>query len=70
MSAVYGYEPRARDDPLVQVVEHAQDLGIAVLTPEKSMMLKTFPFCEYTVFKEKELYVIHVLTLECSTKVT
>jgi hypothetical protein len=70
MSVVYGYEPRARDDPLVQVIEHAQDLGIAVMTPEKSKMLKTFPFCECTVFKEGELYVMRVLTLECSTEVT
>ncbi|KAJ8593694.1 cytochrome P450 [Rhizopogon salebrosus TDB-379] len=44
MSAVYGYESSARDDPLVEIIEHAQDLGVAVMTPEKSMMLKTFPF--------------------------
>jgi hypothetical protein len=57
MSAVYGYESGARDDPLVEIIEHAQDLGVAVMTPEKSMMLKTFPFSEhmFLVFHEKVL---------------
>jgi len=46
MSAVYGYDISARDDPLVQIVVKALIPGTAVLTPERALMLKTFPFCE------------------------
>ncbi|KAJ8593700.1 cytochrome P450 [Rhizopogon salebrosus TDB-379] len=44
MSAVYGYEPSSRDDPLVQVVETAQEIGITMMTPERAMMVRIFPF--------------------------
>jgi cytochrome P450 len=44
MSAVYGYDISARDDPVVQVVVKALIPGVAVLTPERALMLKTFPF--------------------------
>jgi hypothetical protein len=49
MSAVYGHEISARNDPLIPVVEIAQDLGLAVLTPEGSMILKNLPFCEFNI---------------------
>jgi hypothetical protein len=61
MSAVYGYEPSPRNDPLVQLVGHAVHFGMAVLTPERAMMLKTFPFCE---FYQKN-YFVHVLLNSC-----
>jgi hypothetical protein len=48
MSAVYDYQPDARGDPRVRVMENALDLGFHVMTPERSMVLKTFPFCELT----------------------
>ncbi|KAJ8583378.1 cytochrome P450 [Rhizopogon salebrosus TDB-379] len=44
MSAVYGYEPSPRDDPLVQLVGKALDFGMRALTPEREMMVKIFPF--------------------------
>jgi len=44
MSAVYGYDISARDDPLVQIVIKALNPGSAVLTPERALVLKTFPF--------------------------
>ncbi|KAG1748494.1 cytochrome P450 [Suillus paluster] len=44
MSVVYDYQPNARDDPLVRVVEKSLALGFAVLTQEKAFLLKTFPF--------------------------
>jgi len=44
MSAVYGYDINARDDPLVQIVIKALNPGSAVLTPERALILKTFPF--------------------------
>ncbi|OJA12796.1 hypothetical protein AZE42_05833 [Rhizopogon vesiculosus] len=43
MSIIYGYETSSRDDPLVQVVTKAVELGIAMMTPERAMLLKTFP---------------------------
>jgi len=46
MSAVYGYEPKSRDDPLVRLLGDALDLGVRNLTPERAFVLKTFPFCE------------------------
>ncbi|OJA20257.1 hypothetical protein AZE42_04310 [Rhizopogon vesiculosus] len=44
MSAVYDYEVSARDDPLVRVVADALDIGLAMMTPERTMVLKLFPF--------------------------
>ncbi|KAG1839787.1 cytochrome P450 [Suillus subluteus] len=44
MSAVYDYDISARDDPLVRIVVKALIPGTAVLTPERALMLKTFPF--------------------------
>jgi hypothetical protein len=55
MSAVYGYEPSPRDDPLVQLVGKALDFGMRALTPERDMMVKTFPFCEPDPIHEEEL---------------
>ena len=46
MSAVYDYQPSARGDSRVRTVENALDLGLSILTPEKAVVLKTFPFCE------------------------
>ncbi|KAG1719246.1 cytochrome P450 [Suillus paluster] len=34
----------ARDDPLVRIAEHAQALGLVMLTPEESNFAQTFPF--------------------------
>jgi hypothetical protein len=50
MSAVYNYAPNPRNDPLVQILQNALDLGLAIMTPEKAIILKTFPFCEPTLF--------------------
>ncbi|KAG2069904.1 cytochrome P450 [Suillus decipiens] len=44
MSTVYGYNTSARDDPLVQTVVEALIPGLTLLTPERALMLKTFPF--------------------------
>jgi hypothetical protein len=56
MSIIYGYETSSRDDPLVQVVTKAVELGIAMMTPERAMLLKTFPSCELTFLHEKEIF--------------
>jgi hypothetical protein len=55
MSAVYGYEPSPRDDPLVQLVRKALDFGMRAWTQEREMMVRTFPFCEPDFFHEEEL---------------
>ncbi|OJA11358.1 hypothetical protein AZE42_07377 [Rhizopogon vesiculosus] len=44
MSVVYDYETGARDDPLVLLVVDVVDVGITMMTPERAMILKLFPF--------------------------
>ncbi|KAG2336907.1 cytochrome P450 [Suillus weaverae] len=44
MSAIYDYQPSARDDPLVQTMENALIIGIEMMTPERAVLLKAFPF--------------------------
>jgi hypothetical protein len=46
MSVLYDYETSARDDPLVLLVIHAMDLAIGMMTQERAMILKMFPFRE------------------------
>ncbi|OAX40609.1 cytochrome P450, partial [Rhizopogon vinicolor AM-OR11-026] len=44
MSVAYDYETSARDDPLVLLVIHAMDLAVGMMTQERAMILKMFPF--------------------------
>ncbi|KAG2134902.1 cytochrome P450 [Suillus bovinus] len=44
MSTVYDYNISARDDPMVQIVIKALIPGLTLITPERALMLKTFPF--------------------------
>ncbi|KAG1842028.1 cytochrome P450 [Suillus subalutaceus] len=44
MSVVYGYQTGPRGDPLVRIIENAMAIGLAVLTPERAILLKIFPF--------------------------
>ncbi|KAG1822434.1 cytochrome P450 [Suillus subaureus] len=44
MSTIYGYQPSARDDPLVQIMENALIVGLEMMTPERAALLKAFPF--------------------------
>ncbi|KAG1733188.1 cytochrome P450 [Suillus paluster] len=44
MSVVYDYQANARNDPLIRVVDNALAPGLAMLTPERAVLLKTFPF--------------------------
>jgi cytochrome P450 len=44
MSTVYDYNISARDDPMVQIVKDALIPGLTLLTPERALMLRTFPF--------------------------
>ncbi|KAG2126532.1 cytochrome P450 [Suillus clintonianus] len=44
MSVVYGYQPSARDDPMIRIVENALAIGLDVLTLERAFLVKTFPF--------------------------
>ncbi|KAH7882728.1 cytochrome P450 [Phlebopus sp. FC_14] len=47
MSAVYGYEPRIRDDPIVFIINRFLRSTSTEMTPEKGMILKAFPFLLY-----------------------
>ncbi|KAG1849790.1 cytochrome P450 [Suillus tomentosus] len=44
MSVTYGYQTSPRDDPLVRIVENAMAIGLEVITPERAILLKIFPF--------------------------
>ncbi|KAG1899593.1 cytochrome P450 [Suillus fuscotomentosus] len=44
MSVTYGYQTSPHHDPLVRIVENALAIGLEVVTPEKAILLKTFPF--------------------------
>jgi hypothetical protein len=55
MSVTYGYRPGPRDDPLVRIVEDTMAVGVKVLTPERAILLKNFPFCELILVDEKDL---------------
>ncbi|KAG1739608.1 cytochrome P450 [Suillus lakei] len=44
MSAAYGYQTSARDDPLVRIMENALVIGLEVMTPERAILLRKFPF--------------------------
>ena len=45
MLIVYGYQPSARGDPRVRIMENALELGL-MMTPERAAILEAFPFCE------------------------
>jgi hypothetical protein len=55
MSVTYGYRPGPRDDPLVRIVEDAMAIGIKVVTPERALLLKNFPFRKLILVDEKDL---------------
>ncbi|KAG2364420.1 cytochrome P450 [Suillus spraguei] len=44
LSVTYGYQTVPRDDPLVRIIEDALVIGLKVMTPERAILLKTFPF--------------------------
>ncbi|KAG1725604.1 hypothetical protein EDB19DRAFT_260924 [Suillus lakei] len=44
MSVAYGYQTSARDDPLVRIMENALVIGLEVMTPERAILLRMFPF--------------------------
>jgi hypothetical protein len=46
MSSIYDYQPSARDDPMVQIMENALIIGLEMMTPERAALLNAFPFCE------------------------
>jgi len=50
MSSVYGYQSSTRDDPRIQVMGNPLDTGFHLLTPERALLLKTFPFCKLNCF--------------------
>ncbi|KAG2368711.1 cytochrome P450 [Suillus spraguei] len=55
MSVAYGYQTGPRDDPLVRIIENAMAIGLEVLTQERAILLKIFPFRELILVDEKNL---------------
>jgi hypothetical protein len=65
MSAVYNYESSARDDPLANLVINAMNIGVAMMTPERAMILQMFPFRECsTSLMRKFMYPTHLSSTE------
>ncbi|KAF8448710.1 cytochrome P450, partial [Boletus edulis BED1] len=46
MSAIYDYEPKTREDPMVEMIDDFSRASMWALTPEMVVLLKAFPFCE------------------------
>ncbi|KAG1822453.1 cytochrome P450 [Suillus subaureus] len=44
MSTIYDYEPSARNDPLVRIMENTVAVGLQMTTPGKAILLQLFPF--------------------------
>ncbi|KAF8837335.1 cytochrome P450 [Paxillus ammoniavirescens] len=44
LSAVYGYEPYPRNDPIVHIIDRFIQAALPATTPEKAVLLKMFPF--------------------------
>jgi hypothetical protein len=66
MSVTYDYETSARDDPQVLIVVNAMEASNAMMTPERAMILKLFPFREYGTFIIRKVNILCV----CSTEFT
>ncbi|KAG2060456.1 cytochrome P450 [Suillus hirtellus] len=44
MSVIYDYQPSARDDPLVRMLEDTVAVGLEMTTPKNATLLQLFPF--------------------------
>ncbi|KAG6381871.1 cytochrome P450 [Boletus reticuloceps] len=44
MSAIYDYEPKTREDPMVEMIDDFSRASMWALTPEMAVLLKAFPF--------------------------
>ncbi|KIJ08220.1 hypothetical protein PAXINDRAFT_120485 [Paxillus involutus ATCC 200175] len=44
LSAVYGYEPNPRNDPMVHIVDRFIQAALPATTPERAILFKMFPF--------------------------
>ena len=51
MSAAYDYEPSTHHGPIVRIVEEYTAVAVPAATPEKSILIKLFPFCELSTTK-------------------
>jgi hypothetical protein len=61
MSVIWDYEASARDDPLVSLVVNAMDVSIAMMTPERAMILIIFPFSERPTYLMRKVNILCTL---------
>ena len=47
MRSIYDYDPSPRDDPMVSIINRFIEASVMALMPEKAVLLKAFPFCEW-----------------------
>ena len=57
MGAIYGYEVAPKDDPFVTTIDHLAALFLTALTPERAVLLLTFPFCMF--YRPTEIPMLH-----------
>jgi len=61
MSVIWDYEASPRDDPLVSLVVNAMDVSIAMMTPERAMILRLFPFSERPTYLMRKVNILCTL---------
>jgi len=54
MSTIYDYQPSARDDPLVQIIENAVIVSLEAMSSERAVLLEAFPFCKLSIISRRE----------------
>lgn len=53
MSALYDYDTKPKDDPMVNVVGRALKLTVEEIRPEVAAFFSVFPFCRFFPFLTK-----------------
>jgi hypothetical protein len=54
MSTIYDYQPSARDDPLIQIIEDAVVVSLEAMSSERAVLLEAFPFCKLSIISRKK----------------
>ena len=47
MCSIYDYDPNPQNNQMVSIINNFIDASVPALLPERAVLLKVFPFCEY-----------------------
>ena len=47
MCSIYDYDPNPQNDQMVSIINNFIDASVPASLPERAVLLKVFPFCEY-----------------------